>query len=156
MYFWKINKLKSDFVNDAVSEKSMLKYLVAYTILLGLSFIPFGESNEFNLFSSLLMIPISVIGLLYIFSANGGENGTNFISKYFAIGFVVGVRMFVIVMPIALIIGVFAGVAGADFSEGTTMWDVLITTIITAFYFWRVAVHVGDTSKQNLEASPAA
>jgi hypothetical protein len=151
MYIWKINQLKSDFINGAVTEKSMLKYLVAYTILLGLSFIPFGESNQFDLLNSLLMIPVSVIGLLYIFSANGGGNGTNFISKYFAIGFVVGVRLFVVVLPLAIVLGIVAAIADPDFIEGTTMWDVLFEVMITVFYFWRVAVHVGETAQSKSE-----
>ena len=33
MYFWNINKLKSDFSEGNVTEKNLLQYLVGYTIL---------------------------------------------------------------------------------------------------------------------------
>lgn len=149
MYFWKINKLKEDFIAGSVSEKSMLKYLVAYTIFVGLAMIPFGETNEFDLFSALLLIPVSVIGLLYAYSSNGGDSGTNFLAKYFAIGWVVTVRLLVVILPLAVVTGIVMASVGFDIPEGTTMWDVLITTVITAFYFWRIAVHIGQTATVN-------
>lgn len=146
MYFWKIKDLKADFIAGNVTEKSSLKYLVAYTILVLMSMIPMGETNQFDVFSILIIIPVSIMGLLYAYSSNGGDSGSDFLAKYFAIGWVVTVRLFAVLLPLAFVVGVFSGVSGLDIPEKTTMWDVLIITVISAFYFWRIAVHIGHTA----------
>lgn len=142
MYFWNINKLKSDFNEGAVTEKSILKYLIAYTILVGLVMIPYGETNQFDMFSAALRIPLSVFGLLYVYACNGGDSGDNFIAKYFAIGWVITIRFIAVIIPLAVIVGA----SGTEIPEGTTLWDVLIEATVTVFLFWRIAVHIKHTS----------
>ncbi|RXJ68806.1 hypothetical protein CS022_24015 [Veronia nyctiphanis] len=149
MYFWRINTLKEDFIAGNVTEKSMFKYLVAYTIFVGLAMIPPSEPNQFDLLSILILIPVSIIGLLYAYSSNGGDSGTDFLAKYFAIGWVVTVRLLVVFIPLAVVTNIVMVGSGFDISEGTTMWNVLITIVIEAFYFWRIAVHIGQTANVN-------
>jgi len=149
MYFWRIKDLKADFIAGKVTEKSLLGYLVAYTILVGLAMIPLSETNQFDVFSALIVIPVSVMGILYAYSSNGGDSGSEFLAKYIAIGWVVTVRLIAVILPLALAAGIFLGISGLDIPEETTMWDVLITTVITAFYFWRIAVHIGHTAAEN-------
>jgi len=150
MYFWNINQLKSDFNEGVVTEKSILKYLIAYTILVGLAMIPYGEINQFDMFSAALMIPLSVFGILYAYACNGGDSGNNFIAKYFAIGWVITVRFIALFIPLAFIIGIVVGASGAEIPEGTTLWDVFIEVTVTVFLFWRIAVHIKHTSVANI------
>jgi hypothetical protein len=150
MYFWNINKLKSDFNEGAVTEKSILKYLIAYTILAGLVMIPYGETNQFDMFSAALMIPLSVFGLLYAYACNGGDSGNNFIAKYFAIGWVITIRFMPVIFSLAVIVGIIVDASGAEIPEGTTLWDVLIEATVTVFLFWRIAVHIKHTSVANI------
>ena len=53
MYFWNIDKLKSDFKEGLVTEKSILHYLIAYTILVGIALIPFGDTNQFDVLTAI-------------------------------------------------------------------------------------------------------
>jgi hypothetical protein len=150
MYFWNINQLKSDFNEGVVTERSVLKYLIAYTILVGIVMIPYGEVNQFDMFSSALMIPLSVFGILYAYTCNGGDSGNNFIAKYFAISWVITVRFIAYFIPLAFIIGIIVGASGAEIPEGTTLWDVFIEVTATVFLFWRIAVHIKHTSVSNI------
>ncbi len=151
MYFWNINKLKSDFNEGAVSQRSILKYLIAYTILVGVAMIPYGETNQFDIFSAALMIPLSVFGLLYAYACNGGDSGDNFIGKYFAIGWVISIRFIAVLFPLAFFVGIIVGASGAEIPEETTLWDVIIEATVTIFLFWRIAVHIKHTSVANID-----
>ncbi len=151
MYFWNIDKLKSDFKQGSVTEKSILKYLIAYTIFLGVAMLPYGETNQFDLFSTVLMIPLSVFGILYAYACNGGDSGDNFIAKYFAIGWVVTIRFIVLLIPLAFIIGIVVATTGVEIPEETTLLDVFIESTITVFLFWRIAVHIKHTLASNID-----
>ena len=142
MYFWNINKLKSDFIEKKVTEKSTLHYLIAYTVLLCLNTMPYDNPNELDRFSAALMIPISILGILYAYSCNGGDKGENFLVKYFAIGWVVTIRLFIIFLPLMILLKILAGSSNAYISEGTSLGDVLIHVSLTALLFWRTGVHI--------------
>lgn len=146
MYFWNINKLKSDFNEGSVTEKSILQYLIAYTVLFGIAMIPFGEKNQFDMLSAALMIPLSVLGIFYAYACNGGDTGADFLAKYCAIGWVVTIRFIAILIPVSIVLGIILGLSGVDFYESTTLMGVLLDVTITALLLWRIAVHIQQTT----------
>lgn len=145
MYFWNINKLKSDFKEGSVTEKNILQYLIAYTVLVGITMIPYGETNQFDMISAALMIPISILGILYTYACNGGEAGDNFLAKYFAIGWVVTIRFVAAFIPVMFVLGIIVGLSGTEIPENTALWDVFLEVTITAVLFWRIGVHIKQT-----------
>ena len=150
MYFWNIKKLKAEFIQGEIQEKDLLKYLIAYTTLLSLSMIPLSNTtNQFDIFSAVLTIPISILGLLYVYTCNGGDTGNNFLGKYFAIGWVITIRILTIVIITGILYGIFAGIFKLNLSEETTLWETLIIVVVEIFYYWRVAVHIGDIANQS-------
>lgn len=146
MYFWNINKLKSDFIEGAVTEKNTLQYLIAYTVLVGMVMIPYCEPNQYDMLSAALVIPISVLGILYAYSCNGADSGDNFLAKYFAISWVITVRFIAYIILLIFLIGIIAGMSGADIPEATTFLDVVVNVILTAFIYWRIAIHIKETT----------
>ena len=97
MYFWKIESLKNDIVNEGLSDSKLLPYLVIYmalTVLImeGVPYFPYESYNDADLVMSLISIIAPIAGLIYAYKKNGGANGHSFASKYFSIGFVVGIR----------------------------------------------------------------
>lgn len=146
MYFWNIDKLKSDFKEGLVTEKSILHYLIAYTILVGIALIPFGDTNQFDVLTAISLIPVSIIGIQYAYASNNGEQGSDFLAKYFAIGWVISVRFIAAIIPLMFVIGLTFAVFNLEYSESSTIWHTLFEVIVSAFLFWRIAVHIKQTT----------
>lgn len=108
MYFWKINKLKEEIHAGSVNEFSYLLYLLVPMVLEYFLFDIYDlwsgpkEYDFWEQSSSVISAAVLIIGLLAMFYLNGGKSGNNFITKYFSIGFVGGIRYVVFTLPIVI------------------------------------------------------
>ena len=114
MYFINIKQLKQDIINRDFTEKDRFIYafiyIVIYSIMSELSFLSFIENSIAPLISDYISsvgtVIITVIGTYYLYRANGGNNGEDFLGRYFSITWVVIIRLLplMIVMLIGIII----------------------------------------------------
>lgn len=144
MYFWKVEKLKNDLRKKPLSESESFKYLYATLFLYSLGMIPFLENNIWDVYSAIIIGVISAIGVYYVYKCNKGAKGNNFLQKYLAIGWVVGIRwMFLIMLPTSIIffilIGIYYGV-----TEYTTAKEVTFFNLVGATYFWLLGKHIKE------------
>ena len=152
MYFWNIEQLKIDLQMAKVTERSTLHYLIAHFIIYGIAAIPLQHANQLDIISALLMLLVSLLGINYAYHCNGGDSGKQFLTKYMALSWVVTIRMMVMVAPVLLLLDAISklmsdwhiGVPLAH-SHPTHLSDVLLMTSLAAVFFWRIAVHIGDT-----------
>ncbi len=143
MYFWNIEKLKEELAKAPLNQKQTLNYLVAVTIIYGLGTIPFGSYNQYDVFASALVIPVTIIGVYWAYYSNGGDEGQDFLSRYMAISWVMMVRLIVFLIP-TIFIGVIllSLLSGQEPPEHASIVDVVVIVTIEVFYYWRVAVHM--------------
>ena len=145
MYITNISKLKSDIVNHNITEADSIKYLIAATILYGLSAVPYGNYGSLDVFNSLLFVPISVFGIMYAYSENGGDNGERFLLKFVTISWVVTIRSLLVIIPLVVLYAISSAVIDPNMSTETTIWDVLVFSVVEIVVLWRVAVNIRHT-----------
>ncbi len=150
MYFWKIDKLKKELLKHPLSESETFKYLVATVILSSLAMIPvpFLGNNIWDIYSSIIAGIITVFGVFYIYKCNGGASGSNFLQKSLCMGWVIGIRYFLLIMsPIMIVYIVICLYLGLP--ESTTLPDVVFLNIIYSLYFWLLGKHIKDIAKKS-------
>ena len=101
MYFWRIERLKREMAIRPLSESETLPYLVVNTTLVtALSYIPDTFSNVWDTLSAIFSTFLAVVGTIYIYRQNGGADGQYFLQRYFAISWVVTLRLLMIFIAI--------------------------------------------------------
>jgi len=152
MYFWKIESLKNDIHNGSFTDKQLIPYVVLYAGLYAAAIeitghLPYENVNIWTYVMSMLNILIPIAGTIYAYKMNGGGNGSNFASKYFSIGFVVGIRFLVYLIPMIVLMAAYWIYAFGDQENlPTTFVEVFIFSSWFALLYIRMAKHIGDTA----------
>lgn len=103
MYFWKIKRLKAEMAARPLSERAVLPYLViSMALFSAASFVPVDYNNLWEVIGGVWSVVLAIFGTIYIYRKNGGASGEHFLQRYFAIGWVVSVRWFVIFIIVSL------------------------------------------------------
>ena len=155
MYFWRIEKLKSEMAARPLSEREVLPYLVVYVALsAAVSYLPPTTYNVWDGLGAVWSTLLAVVGTIYIYRQNGGADGQHFLQRYFAIGQVVAMRWLAFVMLPVVALYIAMEELGSD-TESTHWYDFLFGAVIEAAFYWRVGYHVRDlaqrTTSPNLE-----
>lgn len=104
MYFWNINGLKEELAARPFSEREMLPYLIVFVVLsTASSYITTEISTVWDGLGAMWSIALAVVGTIHIYRQNGGASGQRFLQRYFALGWVIGLRCLVVVGGAAII-----------------------------------------------------
>lgn len=158
MYFWKIKDLKDELIKNGLSQKSIFIYILLY-VLLGQLFVevscifPSEEvATTTDYIQMIFDLAVVGIGTYLCFYANGSDKGQQFSERYFSIGFVVGLRFMVLLLPIVIVFGIVAGIlsetSGLDLDGPVFNYGVLV--IVSAWLvamYWRIIAHINDVAK---------
>ncbi len=150
MYFWKIEDLKRDIKEKQLTEKDRFIYALIFVVFsaIGMELValmPMENGNIWYILFSVSSVLIVALGTVFVFKANGGSAGTDFLGKYFSISFVVNIRFLVILIPmfIGLMLYYFY-----VFPENEEMSNTFLGTvpfiIWHAAIYWRVFNHIRD------------
>jgi len=148
MYFWRIEKLKSEMAARPLSDRQVLPYLVVYVgLTTAVSFLPATMTNVWDGLGAVWSVLLAVFGSLYIYRCNGGVDGQHFLQRYFAIGWVVAIRWLVILM--IAIVALFAVLAALSVEAGESTWyEFVFIAVAEAIVCWRIGYHVGDLASR--------
>ncbi len=147
MYFIKYHPLKTQLRNRELSDREALPYFI---IFLGLTtfFMEFSSNdymNRWNYLSGILNISITLAGLIYAYMQNGGKSGYDIIQKFVVLGWVVAVRVFIIVLllyfTLAFLFDLFDVVNVSD-----NLLEVIILSAVELIYYQRLGHHIKDTN----------
>lgn len=140
MYFINIKKLKQEIKEDRFTEKRSYPYFFWTFLLFMVMITPtlsggYPELNAYDHLSSLVVVIATIIGLKYSYHTNGGDNGHDFIKKFFAISWVQGWRVIIPTTIIFLIILLVTRVYenGLMTSALTVVYDIISYGLI--YYF---------------------
>src|SRR5688572_12862369 len=105
MYFWNITEFKEALAARPMTDREALPYLIIFVALFPALY-SFGgsEQNDWDLLGSLLTFLFGVFGTILAYVQNGGTGGSDFIKRYLALSWVVGIRLFVMMVPIVIVI----------------------------------------------------
>ena len=158
MYFWKIDKLKDDIVNNKLTQKDEFLYVIVWFILfevaLTVSAYTGADENIYDTISTFLDITISLFGIYYAYLKNGANKGKEFLKRYLIISFVVSIRLIIITIPIFFLISV-AVIATEDLTSLNidNLEDILVLLYIliaNIIYIYLCAKHIKDVADRTI------
>ena len=137
MYFWNINKLEKD-LKKGLSEKENMKYLLAFMLIFILNMFPYSSVNLYDYLIILFFIIFIIFEILYLFKINKYNKWKNFLSRYFAIGFVIFIRslIFLLLPLMVLSIIIFWFLYWENIPEYTTLLDFIFIIIYSLWYLF--------------------
>jgi hypothetical protein len=94
MYFWRIKQLKEELIQNGLSQKVIFQYMLFYFVLISLQSFSSKVPTIYDTYSASISLFLNVIGMMYAFKMNNGNDGTQFAERYFSITFVVTIRYF--------------------------------------------------------------
>jgi len=92
MYFWRIKQLKEELIQHGLSQKVLFQYMLIYFVLVSLQLFDSKVPTIYDTYHAGITLFLTVIGMMYAFKMNNGNDGTQFAERYFSIGFVVTIR----------------------------------------------------------------
>lgn len=167
MYFWRIELLKDELRQGPLGQRAAFGYTLAtlllYTISIDLPGLWSADAEPTTLLDWVAYAAIMLlvgVGTYAAYRANGGQTGSDFVSRYFALGWALTIRLCVLLLVPALLL-VFAMFAviplirpDSEFSDSAIGGIALAAGIgFEAFYYWRLVRHFGQVA--NSEARRA-
>jgi len=152
MYFWNVEKLKETIRNGKLTEKSRFIYLLIYVVLSGIgvevvTYFTVETPNLWDMIDSALYILIPLVGTYFAYKSNDAGNGSDFLGKYFSLGFVVSVRFIVYLMPLLVLYFLYYLFAHGEQEVTSTTWfDVMLFQTWFALLYWRLCVHIKEAN----------
>ncbi len=152
MYYWKINDLKKDLVENKVSAHDKFLYLffsltLAFIALEAMTcFAPSEHLNLWDYIDALLGVIFGMLGILWAYYWNGGDKGKDFADRYFSIGWVMMIRFFALLACLFLLLIVIF-IFLPEEALTTTWWEVVLSQLLGIGMYWRVAKHMKDLAK---------
>jgi hypothetical protein len=139
MIWFDIKALENKITNNELSDKDGFYYLLAYFIftLITLS----SVANKFNGWLMLCECAISVLitiwGLRTIYELNNEIDGKDFFKRFFAINWVIGMRILIVIIPLAFFFGILCGIIAVknniELHEPNPQWGILSLTFKAFF-----------------------
>lgn len=152
MIWFNIRKLESQISANELSDKDAFNYVLAFFILSCFS-LGAGSSTEsgwFRLVNVILSVVVTIWGLKGAYDANEEVDGKDFLKRFFAINWVVGMRMLFILIGLSLVIGIIAGLSSVtgnthhtDSSQFMEWFMVVFLLLFQVVYFSLVIKSIG-------------
>ena len=151
MRFFNIAMVKADIREGRLTEAEIFKYLIATFIAVFLLSLPDTE-GAVSLTPSLVIGAINLWGLRKSYLANGAAKGTCFIGRLLSIGWVLGLRGFIVLIASYPVLAVALALVVGDFqdgqaSDGTAIYEYLGYTCFAIYNIWcyfRLSCHLKD------------
>lgn len=150
MYLWNTRKLASDLKHGRVSEKDKMLYMLGNQLLITISIYEALFQNQENDFMGLIELLVAslivIYGIVICYSANGKEEGRNFIEKFVCLSLPISIKLTLLAWTIGLILG---NMAANGITKFYPMINFLLSMLITYVFFWRISWHLRIISKES-------
>lgn len=162
MYFWDSRRLAVDLRNDAVTPAQLKNYLIAF-LFIGIPGSFYGlvgndRIDGWDWVSLIGTLGITLFGVLRAYQANGGDQGSRFVEKSVALLLPLTIQYIVLGM-VAFFVGsllerAWVPLVGANTDELLTKaLPALASLSLLAWLFWRLEVHMPDTTHPGPDGS---
>lgn len=147
MYFWKLDALKKELIEQGLTEYQLYCYILVYVSLTAVSaelmgYLPAESPDVWTYAESVLNIVIPILGSIMIFRANGGVSGTQFAARYFSIGFVVTIRFLALLVPVTIVMGIYGFFTYEGVEAFTSFVEIAVFSGWYALLYANIARHV--------------
>ena len=174
MFFWRIEPLKAQLREGPLAQPQAFAYLfVGFFLTNAVMGVPGLWNAETNPVTPsawagyVVMLALFAGGTYASYRANGGADGLDFVARYLALAWVLGIRLFVLVFvpllvlsAVAAVVVAFAklGAAAATAAPEDLLPQWLVDVVIIAFaavFYWRLVAHFRDVATRAVTPSAA-
>lgn len=138
MIWFDIRKLEEKISKNELSEKDGFNYVLAFFIIKALTM---GTDSQvenawIKLLNCFLIVLITIWGLNKAYKANTEIDGKDFFKRFFAISWVIGIRMLSVIMFIAFLLGAILVIISlaSDTYLGKNPYKDMTTTIVIPLF----------------------
>jgi hypothetical protein len=163
MRTWRIDLLKRQLREGPLSQRGSFAYVVATMLLYAIAVVMAGPVNAGHTLTGLDWLIsgftiASVAGGTYAaYRANGGPHGLDFASRYFALGWVLFVRLFVFLLLPAMVFVFALGGAFALFHMAESEMDryfswvgTVVGAVYLVTYYGRLVHHLRQVATSGI------
>lgn len=153
MYFWDSRQLAVDLRNDAVPAATMRNYFIALLIIGAPSvFLSLADGQKPDVWDGINTVGyliIVILGIMYAYRANGGDQGTRFIEKSVALLLPLTIQSFALALVLAAVVYFAESALASRLSaDGKVLMEGMSSTLFAfglhAWVLWRLVVHLRD------------
>lgn len=123
----------------------MLAFLVVVSLIVEFGLQYALPATAMDHVAAVANVIILVFGTLLAYAANGGDPGMDFLGRYVALSWVLGIRVFVgMVALLAVALAYFEATAPGS-TDGPGPFDTIsaiIAVLANGILYWRLAVHI--------------
>ena len=151
MYFWKIEKLKREIINEPLSQKTFFIYLLMQILIFAIGRLPLNKGQTLlpdgaiNLWADYCIWIFSILAEVYCaYRLNRGNSGNNFLEKYIPIRVVTIIRCFVFTWLVFYLILIIPSLQDDSFTETDTY---RLIAIYSYLILWRIYIPIRSLLK---------
>ena len=139
MYFWDIRGLRADLARRPLPQPEQLRYLIGFLVVHAppLSLSVSGSWISWVSWTPPLLIAVG--GCLYGYRCNGGDAGSDYLARVVSSGFVVGIRLGVVLLLLSpVVLASISFLASRLSQEPRTGWAyaTMISASVVQVIFW--------------------
>lgn len=147
MYFWNVNKLIQDLKTNQVTQTQFKNYYIisGILILLSLFFVAITPEQpvRLNLATFVVNLGLLISWTNAIFKANGGEQGQQFLNRFFALYLPIVLKTLVAFILIVLVLELIWSNYSEALSEPEVekinqYKDAILDPIFSCIVYWRI------------------
>ena len=151
MYFWNIEKLKTQLIERPLTDKETLPYL-----MLTMAFIPMGfmsqpaQPNMWDYVLLFINVVSGIAGAYWLYLKNNADAGNHFLQRYFTVGWVAGIRFIVFLIPVFIVLTgiLFFTKSEPIFGEFMGFGGVLLSSALMLTFYWYLGKHIADVAEK--------
>jgi hypothetical protein len=149
VYWWNVRSLIRVLRSHEVGMAESFRYLMAHTCIvgLGLTLRP-SVAGRLEYMSDLIFSITAIAGTYLAYRANGGADGLDFFTRYFAIVWVSTVRFSVVLILAFLLLHAYLRARGvlpavrSTAPQDLTLPELALYGFASLLYWWRVCAHM--------------
>ena len=140
--------LKQKLRDRSLTDREALPYLVLFCAITALitSFPFFGGFNRWDTISGASIVVLAVGGVFYVYGKNRGDRGYDFIQKYVTLGWVLGIRFLLVIVPFGIFVYGIADYYFDVFTDATGPLDVALVLVTEILFYQRLGCHIEETA----------
>jgi uncharacterized membrane protein len=154
MQFISAKPLIEKYQRGTFDDATVGPYFMAYMVLMAVSALGmFMDVTSWDIFAGVLSVVITVFGVFHLKRQNQGTYGRQFLSKYFTLGWIVSIRMLLIVVPFLVFFSVIFQLIGGD--EAAAAVGAVFTILFEVAFYWWLGLLIAQSSESQSEQCDA-
>lgn len=107
----------------------------------------YGDGTYWEKAGSIATVIITIFGVLHLKNQNQGSFGNGFLNKYFALGWVITIRLLLIAIPVAVILFALAVIVGGG--EAVAPAGAIFTIAFEVLFYWWLGIVIGESQESD-------